>query len=161
MLLTSWGGTEYAWGSRTILGLAAGALGTTLLFVVVENHAREPVIPLRLFRDSVFNISGLVGAVIGVALFGAASYLPTFLQMVDGASATESGLLVLPMMGGIVAASIISGQLISRTGHYKIYPVLGSAASAVGMWLLSRLKTDTPDSTTASGWPSWASASAW
>ncbi|WP_406341677.1 MFS transporter [Streptomyces sp. NBC_00648] len=144
VLLTSWGGTEYAWGSRTILGLAAGALGTTLLFVVVENHAREPVIPLRLFRDSVFNISGLVGAVIGVALFGAASYLPTFLQMVDGASATESGLLVLPMMGGIVAASIISGQLISRTGHYKIYPVLGSAASAVGMWLLSRLKTDTP-----------------
>lgn len=144
VLLTSWGGTEYAWGSRTILGLAAGAVGTTLLFVVVENYAREPVIPLRLFRDPVFTISGLVGAVIGVALFGAASYLPTFLQMVDGVSATESGLLVLPMMGGIVAASIISGQLISRTGHYKIYPVLGSAVSVVGMWLLSRLETDTP-----------------
>nr|WP_317453502.1 MFS transporter [Streptomyces sp. CBMA152] len=144
VLLTSWGGTEYAWGSRTILGLAAGALGTTLLFVVVENYAREPVIPLRLFRDSIFTLSGLVGAVIGVALFGAASYLPTFLQMVDGASATESGLLVLPMMGGIVGASIVSGQLISRTGHYKIYPVLGSAISAVGMWLLSRLKVDTP-----------------
>ncbi|MEU5432853.1 MFS transporter [Streptomyces sp. NPDC020719] len=144
VLLTSWGGTQYAWGSRTILGLAAGALGTTLLFVVVENYAREPVIPLRLFRDPTFTISGLVGAVIGVALFGAASYLPTFLQMVDGVSATESGLLVLPMMGGIVGASIVSGQLISRTGHYKIYPVLGSAVSAVGMWLLSRLKTDTP-----------------
>ncbi|GAA0628639.1 MFS transporter [Streptomyces crystallinus] len=144
VLLTSWGGTEYAWGSRTILGLAAGAVGTTLLFVVVENYAREPVIPLRLFRESVFTVSALVGAVIGVALFGAASYLPTFLQMVDGVSATESGLLVLPMMGGIVAASIISGQLISRTGHYKIYPVLGSAVSAVGMWLLSRLEIDTP-----------------
>ncbi|MFJ8310340.1 MULTISPECIES: MFS transporter [unclassified Streptomyces] len=144
VLLTSWGGTEYAWGSRTILGLAAGAAGTTLLFLVVETYAAEPVIPLRLFRDSIFNVSGLVGAVIGVALFGAASYLPTFLQMVDGASATESGLLVLPMMGGIVAASIISGQLISRTGHYKLYPILGGAVSAVGMWLLSRLGTDTP-----------------
>ncbi len=144
VLLTSWGGTEYAWGSRTILGLAAGAAGTTLLFLVVENFAAEPVIPLRLFRDSIFNISGLVGAVIGVALFGAASYLPTFLQMVDGASATESGLLVLPMMGGIVGASIISGQLISRTGHYRSYPILGGAISAVGMWLLSKLGTDTP-----------------
>ncbi|MFE3523014.1 MFS transporter [Streptomyces sp. NPDC059161] len=144
VLLTSWGGTEYAWGSRTILGLAAGAAGTTLLFLVVENYAAEPVIPPRLFRDSIFNVSGLVGAVIGVALFGAASYLPTFLQMVEGASATESGLLVLPMMGGIVGASIISGQLISRTGRYKAYPILGGAVSAVGMWLLSRLGTDTP-----------------
>jgi EmrB/QacA subfamily drug resistance transporter len=144
VLLTSWGGTEYAWDSRQILGLAAGAAGTTLLFLVVENFAAEPVIPLRLFRDSIFNVSGLVGAVIGVALFGAASYLPTFLQMVDGASATESGLLVLPMMGGIVGASIVSGQLISRTGHYKIYPILGSAVSALGMWLLSELAADTP-----------------
>ncbi|MFC5799204.1 MFS transporter [Streptomyces formicae] len=143
VLLTSWGGTEYAWDSRVILGLAAGAAGTALLFLVVEHYAAEPVIPLRLFRDSVFTITGLVGAVVGVALFGAASYLPTFLQMVDGATATESGLLMLPMMGGIVVASIVSGQLISRTGHYKVYPVLGSAVSAVGMWLLSRLETDT------------------
>ncbi|WP_328891165.1 MFS transporter [Streptomyces sp. NBC_00316] len=144
VLLTSWGGTEYAWGSRTILGLAAGAAGTTLLFLVVEHHAPEPVIPLRLFRDSIFNVTALVGAVVGVALFGAASYLPTFLQMVDGATATESGLLMLPMMGGIVGASVASGQLISRTGHYRVYPILGSAISVVGMWLLSRLETDTP-----------------
>ncbi|GAA2595827.1 MFS transporter [Streptomyces lienomycini] len=144
VLLTSWGGTEYAWGSRTILGLAAGAVGATLLFLVAERFAPEPLIPLRLFRDSVFNITALVGLVIGVALFGAASYLPTFLQMVDGASATESGLLMLPMMGGIVVASIISGQLISRTGHYRVHPILGSALSVVGMWLLSHLDTDTP-----------------
>ncbi|MET7617498.1 MFS transporter [Streptomyces sp. NPDC005408] len=144
VLLTSWGGTEYAWGSRVILGLAAGAAGTTLLFIVVENYAPEPIIPLRLFRDSIFTVTSLVGAVVGVALFGAASYLPTFLQMVDGASATESGLLMLPMMGGIVVASIVSGRLITRTGRYKIYPVLGSAVSVVGMWLLSRLETDTP-----------------
>ncbi|MBB6434648.1 MFS transporter [Streptomyces candidus] len=144
VLLSSWGGTEYAWDSRVILGLAAGAAGTSLLFVVVEYHAAEPLIPLRLFRDSVFNVTGLVGAVVGVALFGAASYLPTFLQMVDGASATESGLLMLPMMGGVVIASIVSGQLISATGHYRVYPVLGCALSAAGMWLLSRLERGTP-----------------
>ncbi|MFE0846652.1 MFS transporter [Streptomyces rochei] len=144
VLLTSWGGTEYAWGSEVILGLAAGAVAATVLFLVAEHFAPEPVIPLRLFRDSVFNVTGLVGLVIGVALFGAASYLPTFLQMVDGATATESGLLMLPMMGGIVGASIISGQLISRTGHYRSHPILGSALSVVGMWLLSRLDADTP-----------------
>ncbi|MFE9308295.1 MFS transporter [Streptomyces sp. NPDC088353] len=143
VLLTSWGGTEYAWGSRAILGLGAGAVAATALFLVAERFAAEPLIPLRLFRDSVFNISGLVGLVVGVALFGAASYLPTFLQMVDGASATESGLLMLPMMGGIVGASIVSGQLISHTGRYRIYPILGSALSALGMWLLSRLEVDT------------------
>ncbi|MFI1836159.1 MFS transporter [Streptomyces olivaceoviridis] len=144
VLLTSWGGTEYAWGSRQILGLGAGALLATVLFLVAERFAAEPLIPLRLFRDSVFALSGLVGLVIGVALFGAASYLPTFLQMVDGASATESGLLMLPMMAGIVGASVIGGQLISHTGRYKIYPVLGCAVATVGMWLLSRLQTDTP-----------------
>ncbi|GHG87484.1 MFS transporter [Streptomyces lanatus] len=144
VLLTSWGGTEHAWDSRTILGLGAGAAVSTALFLVAERFAVEPLIPLRLFRDSVFNITGLVGLVIGVALFGAASYLPTFLQMVDGATATESGLLMLPMMGGIVGASIVCGQLISHTGHYRIYPMLGSALSALGMWLLSRLEIDTP-----------------
>ncbi|MEU9320954.1 MFS transporter [Streptomyces sp. NPDC048295] len=144
VLLTSWGGTEYAWGSRTILGLGAGAAGTTLLFLVVEHRAAEPIIPLRLFRDSIFNVTALVGAVVGVGLFGAASYLPTFLQMVDGATATESGLLMLPMMGGIVIASVVSGQMISRTGRYRIHPIVGGAVSTVGMWLLSRLETDTP-----------------
>ncbi|MFF7382224.1 DHA2 family efflux MFS transporter permease subunit [Streptomyces griseoluteus] len=144
VLLTSWGGTEYAWGSREIIGLGAGALAAVVLFVVAERFATEPLIPLRLFRDSVFNISGLVGLVVGVALFGAASYLPTFLQMVDGASATESGLLMLPMMAGIVGASIVGGQLISRTGRYKVYPVAGAALAALGMWLLSRLEADTP-----------------
>ncbi|MEU3894943.1 MFS transporter [Streptomyces sp. NPDC045251] len=144
VLLTSWGGTEYAWGSGVILGLAAGAVAATVLFLIAERFAPEPLIPLRLFRDSVFNVTGLVGLVIGIALFGAASYLPTFLQMVDGATATESGLLMLPMMGGIVGTSIISGQLISRTGHYRSHPILGSALSVVGMWLLSRLDADTP-----------------
>ncbi|MGA5195453.1 MFS transporter [Streptomyces exfoliatus] len=144
VLLTSWGGTEYAWDSRVVLALACGAAGTTLLFLVVEHFAAEPLIPLRLFRDSVFTVTALVGAVVGIALFGAASYLPSFLQMVEGATATESGLLMLPLMGGIVIASVVSGQLISRTGHYKIYPVAGGAVSVLGMWLLSRMDVDTP-----------------
>jgi EmrB/QacA subfamily drug resistance transporter len=144
VLLTSWGGTRYPWRSDVIVGLGAGALASALLFVLVERFAVEPVIPLRLFRDSVFNVTALVGAVVGVALFGAASYLPTFLQMVDGASATASGLLMVPMMLGVVLASIVSGRLISATGRYKIYPLLGGALSAVGMWLLSRLQADTP-----------------
>ncbi|MCQ1578652.1 MFS transporter [Streptomyces parvus] len=143
VLVTSWGGTEYAWGSRTILGLTAGAVVTTALFVAVERRAAEPIIPLRLFRDSVFNVTGLVGAVVGIALFGAASYLPTYLQMVDGVSATESGLLMLPMMMGIVGGSIVSGQLVTRTGRYRIYPIVGSAVSVVGMGLLSLLEADT------------------
>ncbi|MFI6348132.1 MFS transporter [Streptomyces sp. NPDC050560] len=144
VLLTSWGGTEYAWGSRVILGLGAGAVVATVLFLLAERFAAEPLIPLRLFRDSVFNVTGLVGAVVGIALFGAASYLPTYLQMVDGASATGSGLLMLPMMGGVVIASVVSGQLISRTGRYRVYPILGGALSTLGMWLLSRLETGTP-----------------
>ncbi|MBD0711986.1 MULTISPECIES: MFS transporter [unclassified Streptomyces] len=144
VLLTSWGGTEYAWGSRVVIGLACGAVGAALLFLAVERHAPEPLIPLRFFRDSVFTVTALVGAVIGVALFGAASYLPSFLQMVEGASATESGLLMLPFMGGIVVSSVLSGQLISRTGCYKAHPVIGAATAALGMWLLSRMDADTP-----------------
>ncbi|MEU1105824.1 MFS transporter [Streptomyces tibetensis] len=144
VLLTSWGGTEYAWDSRMILGLAAGAAVASVLFLVTEHFAVEPLIPLRLFRDSVFNVTGLVGLVIGVGLFGAAGYLPTYLQMVDGASATESGLLMLPMMAGIVGASLVVGRLISHTGRYKAYPILGGALSVVGMGLLSRLEVGTP-----------------
>lgn len=143
VLLTTWGGTTYAWSSRTVLGLAAGALGTALLFVMVEHFAAEPIIPPHLFRDSVFTVTALVGAVAGVALFGAASYLPTFLQMVDGVGATESGLLMLPMMGGIVVASLVAGHLVSRTGHYKLLPILGGALSAEGMYLLSHLDVQT------------------
>ncbi|MCM1949817.1 MFS transporter [Streptomyces sp. G2] len=144
VLLTSWGGTEYDWDDRVIIGLGCGAAGTVLLFLVVEHYAPEPLIPLRLFRDSVFTVTALVGAVVGIALFGAASYLPSFLQMVEGATATESGLLMLPLMGGIVIASVVSGQLISRTGRYKVYPVIGAALAVLGMALLSRMDIGTP-----------------
>lgn len=143
VLLTSWGGLEYSWTSDVILALGAGAAGATVLLLVVEHFAVEPVLPLRLFRDSIFNVTSLIGVVTGVAMFSAAGYLPTFLQMVDGASATESGLLMLPMMIGTVVASIVSGQLITRTGRYRPYPVLGCALGVVGVWLLSRLDENT------------------
>ncbi|MGA5560514.1 MFS transporter [Streptomyces platensis] len=137
-LLTSWGGTTYAWDSRVVLGLGAGALGTALLFLAVEYFAAEPLVPLRRFRDVIFHVTGLIGVAVAIALFGAVSYLPTFLQRGYGATATESGLVMLPLLGGIVIASLVSGQLISRTGHYRAFPVLGCAMAVVGMWLLSR-----------------------
>lgn len=144
VLPAGWGGDAYAWDSRVVLGLGAGAVAATVLFLVVERFAAEPLMPLRLFRDRAFVVTGLVGPAIGGALFAAVSYLPAYLQIVEGTSATESGLLMLPMLAGIVGASVVSGQLISHTGHYKTYPVLGSALAAVGTWLLSRLETDTP-----------------
>ncbi|GAB2714279.1 MFS transporter [Streptomyces bullii] len=144
VLLTSWGGAEYAWDSHMILGLGAGAAAATALFLAAERFAAEPLIPPRLFKDSVFLVTGLAGLITGVALFGAASCLPTFLQMVDGASATESGLLMLPMTGGIVGASILSGQLVSHTGRYRTHLILGGALCVVGTGLLSRLEADTP-----------------
>jgi EmrB/QacA subfamily drug resistance transporter len=142
VLATSWGGSQYAWSSPMILGLIGGAVLSLLFFPLAERRAAEPVIPLRLFRDGVFNVSGAIGVVVGIALFGAASYLPSFLQMVDGASATASGLKMLPMMGGIVLASIASGQLISRTGRYKVYPIVGGALSTAGMAMLGLLHAD-------------------
>ncbi|WP_436845131.1 MFS transporter [Streptomyces sioyaensis] len=142
VLLTRWGGTAYAWDSRVVLGLGAGALGIALLFVAVEHFAAEPLLPLRRFRDPACYVTGLIGAAVGLALFGAASSLPAFLQSADGA--TASGLLMLPLTGGIVLASLVSGRLIRRTGHRRVFPVLGCAVAAVGMWLLSRMPEDTP-----------------
>lgn len=144
VLLTSWGGTEYAWNSRVVLGLACGAAGTILLFVVVENYAPEPIVPLRLFRDPTFAAGGLVGIATGVALFAVAACLPPFFQLAGGADATEAGLLMLPMAGGLVVACLLSGHLMGRTGRYTVHPVLGGAVCVVGMWLLSRLEPDTP-----------------
>ncbi|MFI1302323.1 MFS transporter [Streptomyces sioyaensis] len=143
-LLTRWGGTAYAWDSRVVLGLGAGALGTALLFVAVEYFAAAPLLPLRLFRDPAFRVTGPVGAAVGIALFGVASYLPAFAQRADGAGATASGLLMLPLMGGLVLASLVSGLLARRTGYRRVLPVLGCAVAAVGVWLLLRMPENTP-----------------
>jgi EmrB/QacA subfamily drug resistance transporter len=139
VLFGVWGGTKYAWDSAEIIGLGAGFVVLTAAFLLAESRAAEPILPLRLFRSSIFNIAGLIGLVVGVALFGAVSYIGFFLQTVDGVSATVSGLLMLPFVGGLLVSSIGSGRIVSATGRYKIFPILGTAIATVGMGLLSRL----------------------
>jgi EmrB/QacA subfamily drug resistance transporter len=134
-----WGGTKYSWHSREIIGLGAGFVVLTALFVLAERHAAEPVIPLHLFRSSIFNIAGLIGLAVGIAMFGAVSYIAFFLQMVDHVSATVSGLLMLPLVGGLLVSSIGSGAIVSATGRYKVFPILGTAVAAGGLYLLSRM----------------------
>jgi EmrB/QacA subfamily drug resistance transporter len=143
VLYTSLGGTTYAWGSDKMIALLA--LGFVLLaaFVFVEARAAEPILPLRLFRNHVFTVTSAVGFIIGLALFGALTYLPLYLQDVKGHSPTTSGLLLTPMMAGLLITSIGSGQLISRFGRYRPFPIAGTAIMSVGLWLLSRLQVDT------------------
>jgi EmrB/QacA subfamily drug resistance transporter len=143
VLLTTWGGTTYAWGSTTIVGMVIASVVLLIGFIVAEQHAAEPVIPLTLFKKRVFAVSSGVGFIVGFALFGVITYLPQYQQVVRGASATASGLQLFPLMGGLLIASIGSGQIISRTGRYKVFPVVGTALLAVGMFLLSHLGVHT------------------
>jgi EmrB/QacA subfamily drug resistance transporter len=144
VLLTTWGGSQYAWGSPTIVGLGLAFLVLLAGFVLVERRAVEPVIPLRLFRGRTFSLASAISFVIGFALFGVISYLPLFLQLAGGASATSSGLTMLPLMGGLLVASLGSGQVISRTGRYRWFPIAGTAVATVGMYLLSTMSATTP-----------------
>ena len=142
VLITSWGGSTYDWSSPTILGLLGGFIILAVLFVWAESRAAEPIIPLRLFTDSVFTLSSIIGLVVGVAMFGAVNYIPTFLQTVDGASATKSGILMLPFVAGMLVATIGSGRIITATGRYKLFPIFGTAIAAAGMGLLSLMDID-------------------
>jgi EmrB/QacA subfamily drug resistance transporter len=141
VLLTTWGGTEYAWGSPVIIGLGVAAAVLAVLFVLVERRVDEPAMPLRLFRIRTFNVAAGVSLVVGVAMFGAITYLPTFLQVANGASASNSGLLLVPLMGGMLTASVTAGRIITRTGHYRRFPIAGMAVVTLGMYLLSTLDT--------------------
>ena len=140
VLAASLGGTSYAWGSPTIVGMAVGGAVLLALFPLFERHAPEPVLPPRLFGNRVFAITSLVGLIIGFALFGAVTYLPLFLQVVKGASPTGSGLQLVPLMGGLLVTSIVSGQVITRTGRYKPFPIAGTAVMVVGLYLLSTIE---------------------
>jgi len=143
VLVADWGGTEYAWTDPVLLGTAAGGIAAWVLFFVREGRAAEPLIPLRLFRSRIFIIATLVGMiVIGVGMFAVIGYLPTYLQMVYGYSATESGLLLIPMVVGIMATAIPSGQAISRTGRYKIFPIIGTVLVGAAALLMSTLDVD-------------------
>jgi EmrB/QacA subfamily drug resistance transporter len=139
ILVISLGGTTYAWGSTPIVALAVIAAVLLPLFVLAESRAPEPIMPLSLFRNRVFVASSVIGFAVGLSLFGAIVYMPVFLQIVKGESPTGSGLQLTPMMLGVLAASITSGQLISRRGRYKVFPIVGSLVMAFGLLLLSRL----------------------
>jgi EmrB/QacA subfamily drug resistance transporter len=142
-LVTTWGGNQFAWGSGTIIGLAVAGVALLVLFVWQETRAEEPIVPLGLFRSSVFNVSSAMGFLVGLTMFGALIFLPLYLQIVYGASPTSSGLRTLPLMAGILVASISSGRAISRMGRYKIFPIAGTGILAVGMYLLSLLGVNT------------------
>lgn len=144
LLLFEWGGSRYEWGSVQIFGMA---LLTVLLlgsFVVRQLRVVEPIVPMGLFRNPVFGVSSIIGFIVGLAMFGAIVFMPLFLQVVRGATPTAAGLQLIPMMVGLLTASIVSGRLISRMGRYKIFPIIGTALAAVGMFLLSRIQVDTP-----------------
>jgi EmrB/QacA subfamily drug resistance transporter len=143
VLATSWGGSEYAWGSPVIIGLFAGGAVGLALFCWAETRATEPMLPMRLFRNPVFTVCSLLSFIVGFAMLGAMVFLPSFMQYVDGDSATVAGVRTLPLVLGLLAASIFSGNVISKTGQYRYFPIAGSLVMACGLFLLSRMGPDT------------------
>ncbi|MCX5042329.1 MFS transporter [Aldersonia sp. NBC_00410] len=146
VLVTSFGGL-WGWTSGRVLALIVIGVVCVVAFVMVERRVPEPVMPLRLFANRVFAVAAAVGFVVGFAMFGAITFLPLFLQTVRGTTATESGLTMIPMMAGLLITSIGSGQLISRTGRYKVFPIVGTAIFTVGLFLLSTMDRSTADLT--------------
>ncbi|MFI7129470.1 MDR family MFS transporter [Nonomuraea sp. NPDC050153] len=143
VLITSWGGTQYDWGSPQILGLAALAVAGFVAFVIVQRRAAEPIMPLRVFKSRNFSLAGAVAFISGFAMFGATGFLPQFQQFVQGSSATNSGLLLMPMMIAAMVVSLVGGALISRTGHYKSLPIIGSILVTAGLALFATVDLGT------------------
>jgi EmrB/QacA subfamily drug resistance transporter len=143
ILATDLGGVTYPWSSPLIVAMIAASAAALVAFIVIEQRAAEPVLPLRLFRNGVFTISSSVSLIVGFSMFGAITYLPLFLQLVRGQSPTASGLQLLPMMLGMLAMSIVSGQVISRTGKYRLFPIAGTFVLTLGLFLLSRIDPST------------------
>ncbi len=142
-LATSWGGTTYPWGSPTIIGLFVGSVIALCIFAWVESRAAAPILPIRLFQSSVFTVCCVLSFVVGFAMLGALTFLPTYMQFVDGVSATTSGLRTLPMVLGMLTTSMGSGVIVGRTGKYKLFPVAGTAVMAVAFFLMSRMDPST------------------
>ncbi|MEU8707344.1 MDR family MFS transporter [Streptomyces sp. NPDC048565] len=143
VLVTTWGGTEYAWGSAVIMELIALGVASLAGFFFVERKAAEPILPFHIFRNLNFTLMSLVGFMAGFVMFGAVLFLPLFQQSVQGASATNSGLLLLPMLLSMMVVSLVAGRITTSTGRYKIFPILGSALMVVGLFLLSTMDTGT------------------
>ncbi|WRZ96143.1 MFS transporter [Streptomyces sp. NBC_01007] len=139
VLVASLGGTTWDWGSPQIIALVIGGVVLGVAFVVVERRAAEPVLPLKLFRVHTFTLSAVISFIVGFAMFGAMTYLPTFLQVVQGVSPTMSGVHMLPMVFGLLLSSTVSGQIVSRTGRWKVFPVAGTGVTALGLLLLHQL----------------------
>jgi EmrB/QacA subfamily drug resistance transporter len=142
-LITTWGGHQYDWASGPIGLLAVVAVASLIGFYLVERRVPEPILPLSIFRVRNFALVSVIGFLVGFVMYGAINYLPLYQQTVQGASATNSGLLLLPLMGGLLITSLISGQTITRTGKYRIFPILGGLFMTAGMLLLTRLGADT------------------
>lgn len=143
LLALSWGGNQYAWGSPTIISLFVTGAVLAVAFVFQERRTREPILPMRLFRRLTFALSSSAGFILGLAMFGAIIFIPLYLQIVKGATPTRSGLLMLPMMAGVIVTSVASGRAMSRFGRYKWFPVAGTVALATGMMLFTRLQVNT------------------
>lgn len=148
-LLASFGGTQYPWLSWQIVGLGVLTVAATAAFVIVERRVGEPILSLKLFVDRNFSAAIAVTFLVGVAMFGAVTFLPQFQQNVQGASATNSGLLLLPLMGGMLLTSLAGGQIVTRTGRYKALLVVGSVVMAIGLFLLSTMGVSTGQPTTS------------
>lgn len=145
LLATVWGGNTYAWSSPQITGLFSASLILTGMFIWCETKAKEPIIPLGLFKNDIFTVSSLMSLLMGIAMFASILYIPLYQQLVRGYSPTESGLLMLPLVGGILGTSIIIGRLITKIGRYKIFPIIGNIVLALGLWLFSNLSLTTPE----------------
>lgn len=143
VLIATWGGRTYAWLSPQIAGLAFSAILLTVVFCVIESRAEHPVIPLSLFKSRNFVLTTTAGLATAVAMYGAVGYLPTYFQMAEGVSASEAGLLMVPLMGALLISSVLSGLAVSRTGRYKVIPIVASLIVALGTWLLSTITVDT------------------
>lgn len=142
-LATSWGGTTYPWKSATIIGLFVASTLALAAFVWVESRVAAPILPTRLFGSPVFTVCCVLSFVVGFAMLGALTFLPTYMQFVDGVSATTSGLRTLPKVAGMLLTSMGSGVLVGRTGRYKIFPVAGTAVMAIAFLLMSRMNPST------------------
>lgn len=143
VLVCTWGGGTYAWNSPQIMWLIIAAVALAIAFVFVEFRATDPVIPMSFFKDRNFTLATIAALLIGIAMFGVVSYMPTYIQMATGVDATVAGLLMIPMMGGLLVASIGSGVAVSRTGKYKLFPIVGAGVMGVGLLLLSTMHVDT------------------
>jgi len=139
VLLTTWGGTQYPWRSAQIIGLGAVAVAATAGFIAAERRAAEPVIPLHVFRNRNFSLVAAMSFLLGLALFGAITFLPLYQQTVQHLSATESGLMLIPLLIGSTVTALIAGRITTRTGRYKALPIIGGGVMTVGMYLLTRL----------------------